>query len=86
MNTALAQAVRLTPVVEKVHGAHHPELHRVRELTQALAADTDGARTGEYFDELRKVTDNYAIPADVCEGFVGAYRALEEAEKSWSDR
>ena len=41
MNHALAQAVRLAPVVEKVHGAHHAELTRVRELTQALADTTD---------------------------------------------
>lgn len=86
MNPALAQAVRLAPVVEKVHGAHHPELIRVHELTRALAATTDDTRIAGYYSELRQVTDNYTIPADACEGLESHYRALEESEQIWMNR
>ena len=86
MNHALAQAVRLAPVVEKVHGAHHPELTRVRELTQAIAGTTDDARLAEYYSELRTITDNYTVPEDACEGFESHYRALQESEQTWMDR
>lgn len=86
MNPALAQAVRLAPVVEKVHGAHHPELTRVRELTQALADTTDDTRIAGYYAELRTVTDNYTVPGDACEGFTSHYRALQESEQTWMDR
>ncbi|MDO5668597.1 MAG: hypothetical protein Q4G50_01200 [Corynebacterium sp.] len=86
MNPALAQAVRLATVVEKVHGAQHPELTRVRELTQAIADTTDDARIAEYYSELHAVTDNYTAPEDACEGFESHYRALEESERIWQGR
>lgn len=86
MNPALAQAVRLAPVVEKVHGAHHPELTHVREITQAIAGTTDDARLAEYYSELRTITDNYTVPEDACEGFESHYRALQESEQTWMDR
>lgn len=85
MNPALAQAVRLTPVVEKVHGALHPELTEVRELTESLAAAKDPAEIEGYYATLRKVTSDYAIPDGVCEGFESAYRALEESEQAWRE-
>ncbi|MDO5676437.1 MAG: hypothetical protein Q4G35_02890 [Propionibacteriaceae bacterium] len=76
---ALAKASELAPIIERVHGEHHPELTRVRELTE-LIANADGADVAPYFAELRTVTSNYAIPDDVCETFEATYAALEQAE------
>ncbi len=66
------------PIIERVHGENHPELTRVRELTEQITAD--GADLKAVFAELRTVTNDYAIPGDVCETFVATYKALEDVE------
>ncbi|WP_203568406.1 hypothetical protein [Aestuariimicrobium ganziense] len=76
--TALAKALELAPIIERVHGEHHPELTRVREITELLSAP--GADVTALFSELRTVTSGYAIPDDVCETFEATYQALEQAE------
>ncbi|MDO5684160.1 MAG: hypothetical protein Q4G46_15215 [Propionibacteriaceae bacterium] len=79
---ALAKALELAPIIERVHGEHHPELTRVREITEQLAqADAD---TGSLFEELRSVTSNYAIPDDVCETFEATYQALQQLDQEAS--
>lgn len=80
MNTTLAHAVELAPIVERVHGANHPELSRVRELTLGIADHPDAARSASLWAELRDVTDTYTLPADACEGFTGFYEALAAAD------
>ena len=79
-NPYLRDAIKLAPIVERVHGANHPELSRVRELTEALAATKDASLTPPLYAELREVTKNYLVPADACEGFTAAYRALQQAD------
>src|SRR5699024_9799223 len=76
----IAQAAELTPIIERVHGANHPELTRVRELTSALSG-ADEARRTELFEELRTATQNYALPADACAAFTATYAALERADR-----
>lgn len=80
-NRNIEKAAQLAPVIEHVHGEHHPELTRVREITQALYQSDNATNTPELFQELRSVTDNYAIPNDVCEAFEATYHALERADK-----
>lgn len=80
MNRNLAKAVEFAPLIERVHGANHPELTRVRELTEALPG-ADRERTTQLFTELRTVTGDYAVPADGCEAFQATYRALERADR-----
>ena len=77
----IAQAAKLAPIVERVHGAHHPELTRVREITLQLADASNGTSTSELFKELRTVTHKYAIPDDVCSAFEATYQALESADR-----
>lgn len=77
---ALAKALELAPIIERVHGEHHPELTRVRELTEQVAAAGPEGDVKGLFAELRTVTSDYAIPNDVCETFVATYEALEQAE------
>lgn len=80
-NRHIEKAAQLAPIVERVHGGHHPELTRVREITQALHQSDNTANGPALFQELRTVTDNYAIPNDVCEAFEATYYALESADK-----
>lgn len=79
-NRNLAKAVEFAPLIERVHGANHPELTRVRELTEALPG-ADRERTAHLFTELRTVTGGYAVPPDGCEAFQATYRALERADR-----
>ena len=69
---------KILPVVERVHGEHHPELHRVA----ALYAELKAAPSAEVFSQLRQVTGGYAVPADACSTFEKTYallRSLDEA-------
>ena len=74
----LTKAAELAPIIERVHGENHSEMTRVREITEALQRSDAAART-KLFAELRAVTDDYAIPGDVCETFEATYRALAAA-------
>lgn len=76
----LRQAAKLAPIVERVHGANHPELTRVRELTEQLQKVDGTASESELFTELREVTKNYAVPADACEAFTATYESLRLAD------
>ena len=78
----IAEAAKFAHLIERVHGAHHPELTRVREITLAIEASEDPTRRSALFTELRAVTQNYAIPDDVCETFEATYQALERADRS----
>nr|NLD40662.1 iron-sulfur cluster repair di-iron protein, ric [Actinomycetales bacterium] len=77
----LARAAELAPLIERVHGENHPELTRVREITLALQEVGNGTRTVELFNELRTVTQDYALPDDACEAFEATYQALERADR-----
>ncbi|WP_425309952.1 hypothetical protein AADG42_14685 [Ammonicoccus fulvus] len=78
----LEKAAEFAPLIESVHGEHHPELTRVREITEELMAAPTDSRP--LFSELRAVTNNYAIPNDVCETFEAVYRALSRADAASS--
>lgn len=77
----LARAAQFAPLIERVHGAGHPELTRVREITLALQQPGNDTATAELFEELRTLTQNYALPDDACEAFEATYQALERADK-----
>lgn len=76
----MATAAPFAPLIERVHGEHHPELTRVRELTEQVQQAPSASRVAALFDELRAVTGNYAVPGDGCEAFEATYRALEHAD------
>lgn len=80
MNDHISTALRLTPVIERVHGAHHPELTRVRELTEQIAGANDAAEIDNLFGELRDITHNFALPKGACEAFTATYTALQSAD------
>ena len=76
MNTEIIQELdKILPVVERVHGDHHPELHEVAKLYGELKQGADVAA------QLREVTGNFTVPADACPTFAKTYKDLEELLK-----
>lgn len=76
------------PVVERVHGAHHPEFHEVRQLFDSMAAkiSAGGRKRPELaaeFQRLREVTHNYQVPGDVCESYEAVYTMLSALDQAW---
>lgn len=76
------------PIVERVHGGSHPEFHTVRELFDAILDKTKEAGSknpdlSEEFSKLREVTDNYKIPAGVCESYEAVYSMLAELDEAY---
>lgn len=76
------------PVVDRVHGDHHPEFHEVRRLWDEILRKTKDA--GEEkpelkteFIRLREITDNYTVPEDVCESYEAVYNMLSEIDKAY---
>lgn len=76
----LANALEFALLIERVHGSGHPELTRVRELTQELASSADAAAISDLFRELRSVTSGYTVPSDGCEAYTATYDALRAAD------
>ena len=77
-----------TSAITRAHGKHYPETFEVRELYEVMnakikEAGTDKPNLDEEFTRLRKITDNYTIPGDVCETYAGAYNMLSEADKTY---
>lgn len=80
MHEKLATAAQLAPILVRVHGANHPELTRVRDLTAQLTESTDGMTSASLFSQLREITDNYTVPSDGCEAYGATYEALQAAD------
>lgn len=76
------------PIVERVHGGSHPVFHDVRRLFDEIkakvkAAGSEKPELDNEFKELRKITNNYAIPADVCESYEAVYNMLSEMDEAY---
>lgn len=80
--------VQYVPIVDRVHGAHHPEFHEVRSLFETINNKTKEAGSNrpelkEEFKRLREVTSNYKVPGDVCESYEAVYNMLEAVDKAY---
>ncbi|MCE5236379.1 MAG: iron-sulfur cluster repair di-iron protein, ric [Clostridiaceae bacterium] len=76
------------PIVARVHGKNHPEFHEVHSLFDAInkKVKESGAEVpelNEEFAKLRKITNNYTIPGDVCESYEAVYKMLSELDKAY---
>lgn len=80
MHENLSSAAQLAPILVRVHGANHPELTQVRDLTLELTQSTGSETTSKLFTQLRDVTKNYTVPSDGCEAYVSTYEALRAAD------
>lgn len=76
------------PIVDRVHGEHHPEFHEVRSIFETLVkkAEAHGSENPELteeFNKLNEITDNYTIPGDVCESYTAVYNMLAELDNAY---
>ena len=76
------------PIVARVHGGSHPEFHKVHKLFDAInkkikEAGSKKPELKEEFTKLREVTNNYTVPADVCESYEAVYKMLAELDKAY---
>lgn len=73
-----------TNAIVNAHGKNHPETLEVRKLFEKVKnADRNNHYLDNEFTQLRKVTDNYAIPDDVCETYEATYQMLAEVERAY---
>ena len=86
----LKRLEQYVPVVDRVHGEHHPEFHDVRAIFDEIIVKVKiaGAETPDLsseFAKLRDITNNYEVPGDVCESYEAVYTmlaTLDQAAKS----
>ncbi len=76
------------PIVERVHGGHHPEFHEVRKLFDTIYTITKEAvaekpELSSEFAKLREITSHYTIPDDVCESYEAVYKMLAEVDQAY---
>lgn len=79
---------QFVPIVERVHGAENPEFYEVRKVFDVLnekisEAGEEKPLLDEEFRQLREITSDYEIPADVCESYEAVYNMLEEIEQAY---
>lgn len=77
------------PVVASVHGEAHPEFHEVHEIYNKISGklknmESDNIELDEEFSDLRRITDNYRVPADTCESYEAVYNMLAELDKAYN--
>ena len=76
---------QIVPVVDRVHGDHHPEFHLIKMLFNQLdhhVSENKGASLDEIFYALQEVSDRYHIPDDVCETYEAVYVMLKELDQA----
>lgn len=84
----LGRLEQYVPVVARVHGGSHPEFHDVKREFDAIVeklnkAGAEKAELNEEFAKLRKITDNYTVPGDVCESYEAVYNMLAELDETY---
>jgi len=76
------------PVVDRVHGANHPEFHDVRQVFDVITEKISLSKSGSLelsddFAKLRVITNHYTIPPDVCETYEAVYKMLSELDDAY---
>ena len=79
---------QFTPIVDRVHADNHPEFHDVKSTFDEMVSkiNNGGGETPDLeqeFKELRRITDNYTVPGDVCETYEAVYNMLEQLDRSY---
>ena len=86
--TTLKRLEQFVPVVDRVHGAHHPEFHNIKRVFEKInekvkASSKDKPNLDNEFKELREITDNYTVPGDVCESYEAVFSMLSQVEEAY---
>lgn len=77
-----------TKAITRAHGKNHPEAFEVREIYEVISKKVKEAGKSKpdldtEFAQLRKITDNYTIPGDVCGTYAGTYNMLSEVDEAY---
>lgn len=77
-----------TKAITRAHGDLHPEAHEVRELFAAIRAKVKKSVNKlpdlkDEFAQLRKITNHYKIPEDVCDTYAAVYHMLSEVDRAY---
>lgn len=60
---------------------HHPTIDKLNTVIQAVEElDKEHDQTGQLVKDLRKVTDNYALPEDACGTYAHVFQELQNLE------
>lgn len=72
------------PIVARVHGKSHPEFYEVQKVFDIIIEKIKDTKdlTAEFAD-LQRITDNYTVPADVCESYQAVYEMLAKLNKAY---
>ena len=86
----LSKLVMYVPVVERVHGGHHPEFYEVRKVFNQIQAKLEAKETetpdlSQEFARLREITGGYTVPGDVCETYEAVYNMLAELDRAYHE-
>lgn len=86
----LERLEQYVPIVARVHGGSHPEFYDVKRVfdeanVKIKNQQNEKPHLDNEFKELRKITDNYTVPADVCESYEAVYDMLEELDKAYKE-
>ena len=84
----LERLEQFVPVVTRVHGGTHPELHDVRKLFDQINAKikeigSEKPELDKELKQLRQITDNYTVPSDVCESYEAVYNMIAEIDEAY---
>ncbi|MDP2814638.1 MAG: iron-sulfur cluster repair di-iron protein, ric [Erysipelotrichaceae bacterium] len=82
--------IQYVPVVDRVHGDHHPEFHDVRKLFDVINQKTKENHPAkplldEEFIQLKEITHDYEVPNDVCETYEAVYVMLKQLNAAYDE-
>lgn len=88
LNKYFGQLDLFTSAITRAHGKNHPEAFEVRELFSKIKEKTQAAGIASAdldteFSKLREVTNQYAVPDDVCETYAAVYNMLSEINRAY---
>ena len=76
-----AELDKYSKTIAKVHGKNHPELLEVREVFLKVQEKVQQEATKEALApeirQLRKLTNDYQVPADGCQAYQKTYQMLQ---------
>ncbi|MBD3949042.1 iron-sulfur cluster repair di-iron protein, ric [Tuanshanicoccus lijuaniae] len=72
-----------TQAITKAHGDKHPEVFEVRKIYKIIQdkIQEEDIDVSNEWVELRAITQDYAIPDDVCPTFTKTYQLLKQMDE-----
>lgn len=73
------------PIVNRVHGKEHPEFNDVKIEFDNISnkINNENYLLKEEFNNLKKITNNYQVPNNVCESYEMVYQMLKELDDAY---